>query len=329
MKSDIANFAQLVLSDGGQLFPLLIPSDKMIGPSLTNPSIYNLNGQLLVNLRNVNYVLYHAEHGINEHSWGPLCYIHTEQNQVLATHNILCSLNENFNVQEYSIVDTSLLDEKPLWEFIGLEDARLTYWKDKLFLSGVRRDTTTNGQGRMELSEIVVENGQAKEISRQRIPAPPPDTSYCEKNWMPIVDRPYHYVKWTNPTEVVKYDPEHKSTKTVTLTQYQQLNTRDLRGGSQVIPYKDHYIALLHEVDLFKSEAGRKNATYRHRFALWDQDFNLLRVSPSFDFMGAEIEFACGLTEYNDQILITFGFQDNASYLLVVNMDIIKNMVGL
>jgi predicted GH43/DUF377 family glycosyl hydrolase len=254
--------------------------------------------------------------------------VHTEQHPVLATHNILCKLDDNFNIIENNIIDTSILDVKPLWEFIGLEDGRLVKWNDKLYLSGVRRDTTTNGEGRMELSEINY-NNHPQEISRQRIPAPPPNNSYCEKNWMPIIDRPYQYVKWTNPTEVVKYDPINKSTKTIVLTDYKNFNTCDLRGGSQVIPYGDYYLALLHEVDLSKSEAGRKDGTYRHRFVLWDQDFNPLRVSPRFGFMGARIEFACGMAEYNDQILITFGFQDNASYLLVVNKFTINNLMGL
>lgn len=329
MISDIKNLCKICIKDGGQLLPLIIPSDKIIGPSLTNPSILNYNGKLLVNLRNVNYVLYHAENGVNEHPWGPLCYLHTEQHPVLATHNILCELDTDLNIVSYSIVNTSPLDKKPLWEFIGLEDARLINWDNMLFLSGVRRDTTTNGQGRMELSEIVYEDNIWKEISRQRLPAPQPDTSYCEKNWMPIADRPYQYVKWTNPTEVVEYDPLSQQTKTIILTQYQEFNTRDLRGGSQVIPYNNHYLGLLHEVDLFQSEAGRKNATYRHRFALWDQSFNLLRVSPRFDFMGAEVEFACGMTEYDDKILITFGFQDNASYLLVTNKLSINKLVAL
>ncbi len=329
MISDIGNFTKIVVDDGGQIVPLLVSSERIIGPSLTNPSVLNHNGRLLVNLRNVNYTLYHAEHGVNEHVWGPLCYLHTEQHQVLATHNILCELDSDFNIISDDIVDTKTLDVKPLWEFIGLEDARLVNWDDKLFLSGVRRDTTTNGQGRMELSEIVYENNNWKEISRQRIPAPSPDESYCEKNWMPVIDQPYTYIKWTNPTEVVKYDTENKTTTTTHLTKYQRLNTRDLRGGSQVIPYGDYYLAVLHEVDLFKSEAGRKNATYRHRFALWDKSFNLLSVGPLFDFMGAEIEFACGMTEFNDKILITFGFQDNASYLLCCNKYTINKLLKI
>lgn len=329
MKSDIGNFAKIVCDNGGLMLPLLVPKDRMIGPSLTNPSILNYRDKLLVNLRNVNYVLYHAEHGVNEHVWGPLCYLHTEQHQVLATHNILCELDDKFNIISNSIIDTKMLDVEPLWEFIGLEDGRLIDWDNKLFLSGVRRDTTPNGQGRMELSEIVIRNNQAKEISRQRMPAPGGDSSYCEKNWMPVIDQPYTYVKWTNPTEVARYNPETKTTETIILKEYTPLETRDLRGGSQVIPYGDNYLTITHEVDLFKSEAGRKNATYRHRFILWDRDFNLLRVSPLFDFMDGGVEFVCGMTEYNGQILITFGFQDNASYLVVTNSSLINTFLGL
>lgn len=329
MQSELPNFVKYCVDRGGFVHPLLVPTNTIVGPSLMNPSIFNLDGQLIVNLRNVNYVLYHAEDGVNEHVWGPLCYLHSEHNAVLATHNIICHLDESFSITNNWIVNTSALDQKPLWEFIGLEDARLVYWENKLFLSGVRRDTTTNGQGRIELSEIILDNNEYREISRQRLPAPQPNSSYCEKNWMPITDRPYEYVKWTNPTEVVKYNTQNKTTETKILTEYKALNTRDLRGGSQVIPYGDLYLAVLHEVDLYRSEAGRKNATYRHRFAIWDKDFNLIKISPLFDFMQGKIEFACGMTEYNNQILITFGFQDNIAYLLVLNKSIINELLGI
>ena len=50
MHSELSNFVNMAILDGGNIVPLIVPSDKIIGPSLTNPSIYNLNGQLLVNL---------------------------------------------------------------------------------------------------------------------------------------------------------------------------------------------------------------------------------------------------------------------------------------
>jgi len=315
--------AQECLSSKGFLRPLLVPKNGMVGPSLTNPSILNKNGELFVNLRNINYVLYHSEGGVFEHSWGPLCYLHQENDQRLATNNILCRLDSNFNIMSHNIINTSLLDETPLWEFVGLEDGRLVEWDDKLFLSGVRRDTTTNGVGRMELSEISYKD-KTIEKTRVRIPAPGLDNSYCEKNWMPVLDKEYTYVKWTNPTEVVEFNPLTKECKTTIIKEHKPFETGDLRGGSQVIPLNGYYLALVHEVYLYNSEAGRKNADYKHRFVVWNREFELIEVSSAFKFMNAKIEFCCGMAECEDKLLITFGFQDNAAYLLGMP----KNILG-
>jgi hypothetical protein len=311
------NFVQKVVKSGGRLVPLMVPSEDIKNPSLTNPSILNDNNKIIVNLRNVNYCLYHSENNINEHHWGPLCYLHPENNWILQTFNILCEIDHNLNIFAYSTIDTTKLDIEPKWEFVGLEDGRLVKWDNILYLSGVRRDTTTHGEGRIELSSLELSpDNKVIETSRNRIPAPPPNNSYCEKNWMPILDMPYHYVKWTNPTEVVKYDINNKTCETLKTTEYREFNTGDLRGGSQVLKIKDYYFAIVHEVDLFNSEAGRKNAIYYHRIVLWNQNFELVKISDRFNFMGAKIEFCCGMAEYQDYYLITFGFQDNASYLL-------------
>lgn len=309
--------AKTVIEAGGFVKPLLVPASSRRGPSLSNPSVYlSKNGQLMVNIRNLNYVLYHSEKGLFEHSWGPLCYLHRENDMRLVTDNILCTLDHNYEISSNSIVDTTLLDETPLWEFVGLEDGRLVEWGGKLYLSGVRRDTTTNGQGRMELSELVVKKDKAMEKTRIRIPAPGSDSSYCEKNWMPVLDKEYTYVKWTNPTEVVEVDSVSKSCKTVFLSEHKPIRTSDLRGGSQVITFGGHYLALVHEVNLFNSEAGKKNAVYTHRFVVWDMEWNLTEVSDSFSFMDAKIEFCCGMAEHGEFILVSFGFQDNAAFLM-------------
>ena len=315
------------LKHGGAIYPLLLPPDKLPGPSIANPSIINYNGKILANLRVLNYILYHSETNLNEHPYGPMLYLHQESDQTLTTYNIFCELDDDLSIKAYSQIDSSDFDVEPLWEFIGLEDGRIVSWDDKLFLCGVRRDTTTNGVGRMELSELSAENNKIKEISRVRIPAPPPDESYCEKNWMPIVDKPYHFVKWTNPTEVVKFDPETKTTETVILGEYQDLDSFDLRGASQVLRMGDNYIALLHETHLYRSEADRKDGTYYHRFILWDENFNIVKLSERFNFLGAKVEFSCGMCKRHEDFLITFGFQDNASFLFKVKQNFIMDML--
>lgn len=319
------HFAKHVLDNGGTIAPLVIDASKTNGTGLFNPSVYVDNDKIYVNVRHCQYTLYHAELNKHEHPWGPLLYFNPENDITLTTTNFFGELNDDLSFKYYNNVDTSKLDVKPIWEFVGLEDARIVKWNNKIYLSGVRRDTTTNGQGRMELSEIAVSQ-QPKEISRFRIPAPAPDTSYCEKNWMPIVDMPYHYLKWCNPVEIVKVDPEKKTCETVFLGKNMHFNW-DLRGGGQVIPFEDGYLSITHETDLYSSEQGRKDATYRHRLVYWSKDWIPIRKSEKFSFMGAKVEFACGLANYKNDILITFGFQDNAAYVIRCSKQTVKDFL--
>lgn len=324
----MTNFVKLALESGGIIKPLLIDSKDLSGPSLTNPSVVVIDDKILVNIRNVNYTLYHAELNKFEHMWGPLSYIHPENDNFLRTTNYIAELNENLDIIYYSKVDTSNFDTyQPQWEFVGLEDVRLVEWNNKLYGIGVRRDTTTNGQGRMELSQFEMCEDTVKEISRYRIPGPPPDNEYCMKNCTPITDKPFHLLKWTNPTALMKFDPIEEDTEVFSTTEYIS-GYNDMRGGSQVIPYKNGYLTLVHETNLYQSEQGKKDATYRHRFVLWDKDFKNQKFSKLFSFMNMKIEFCCGIVEYKNNFLITFGATDNAAYILQVSKSVVEDFIN-
>lgn len=323
----IYNLAKEILKAGGSTHQLIIPSEATNGLGLCNPTIINKNGELILNVRHVQYCLYHSENQQNFQSrWGPLSYLHPENDMTLTTKNFLCRLDQKtFDITSAYQIETTYLDVPPLWEFVGLEDGRLTYWDDKLYLIGVRRDTTPNGVGRMEYSEI--ENN--REMSRTRIDPPGgPDSSYCEKNWMPVIDMPHHFIKWTNPTELVKADLKTKTTQQVHLSNNWLPLSRDIRGGSQVIPYMGYHIAITHEVDLFNNELGNKDGQYYHRFVIWDKDWNLVKVSEDFKFFGGSIEFSCGMCEYNGNLLITMGFQDSSAHLIVIPLSFFNDFLG-
>lgn len=319
------SFGKFCLERGGKIIPLLIQSKDLSGPALTNPSVLCLDDKILVNLRNINYTLYHSEKSVYEHFWGPLSYIHPENDLTLRTTNVMCELDYDLNLKNYKKVDTSTLDQKPLWTFIGLEDARLVQWEDKIFLCGVRRDTTTNGEGRMELSEI--DPTTYEEVSRYRIPSPNGNKSYCEKNWMPILSKPYEFVKWSNPVEVAKFNPENTTCETLFLGEHTP-GCKDWRGGSQVVSWGDYYVAIIHESNLFKSEAGRKNAIYRHRFIVWDREWNRVALTKEFSFLNANIEFCCGMFIKDEYFYITAGIQDNASILIKVHESYIEEFIN-
>jgi hypothetical protein len=317
MASDELNFVKLSLENGGSIHPLVIPIEDLRGPALTNASVYLDGDTVRVNLRNINYTLYHAEKRRFQHHWGPLVYIHPENDLHLRTWNYMCELDDNMRIVRYDRVDTSKFPDKELWEFVGLEDARIVRWDGKLYITGVRRDLDTIGTGRMELFEIEVTEDSVKQINQWRIPTPGANDSYCEKNWMPITDMPFHYVKWTNGTEVVKFDTETGACERVLVTDWKDLGCIDLRGGSQVIPMgEDYRFCLNHETYLLRSEQDRKDAVYRHRFTVWDKNWNIVKVSKQFSFLMGSIEFGVGMTEYKDDYLMTFGYQDNAAYLL-------------
>jgi len=326
-ETGIVNYA---IKNGGSIHPLIIDPALTGGTGLMNPSIYLDGEQLLINIRHVNYTLYHSEGNNFEHMYGPLQYIHPEEDRTLTTTNYVANLSKQMNLENIRKVDTSRFDVDPKWEFVGLEDARLVRWEGKLYMCGVRRDTTTNGVGRMEMSEIKIGEKTTKEVSRTRFPAPTPNTSYCEKNWMPILDMPYHFVKWTNPTEVVKVDPENKTCETVVLNDFVVDNlAADLRGGSQVIPWGEGYLTMTHEVKLFNSEVGRKNGSYRHRFIVWNKDWEMTDFSPHFTFLGGEIEFCCGVVVQDGNLLISFGFQDNAAFILKMPISIVRRFIDM
>lgn len=323
------NLVQQSVSNGGKLAPIVIPKGLTNGTGLMNPSIYiDDDGDILVNLRHVNYTLYHSENEQRYPSrWGPLSYLHPEKDIRLATENYVCRLDKNLFMTDYAKVEMLSL-HTPIWEFHGLEDARIVQWSGQYFLIGVRRDTTSNGEGRMEYSWITIDKSTwtVKETKRVRIPAPDPNNSYCEKNWVPVIDKPYHFIKWASPVEVVKASSESPVCTQVMLKQG-LVAPMDQRGSSQIIRWKDKYISFSHDVNLFKNYLNQKDAIYRHRLLVWSDDLDLIGISNQFSFLDARIEFCVGAAVYGDSVLISFGFQDNAAFVLKTPGNVIDSLV--
>lgn len=327
----MTNLVQKCIQSGGRIAPIVIPNGLTAGTGLMNPSVFvDSDGDILVNLRHVNYTLYHAEGEQKYPSyWGPLAYLHPEKDLRLVTENYICRLNSDLEVTDYARVEMMTLHE-PIWEFVGLEDARLVEWNGEYLLVGVRRDTTTNGQGRMEISTIDLDKPSwtATEINRVRIPAPGADDSYCEKNWVPILDRPFEFVKWSIPTEVVSVDSGTGASETAILRESDWAD-KDQRGSSHVIRFVQYYISVTHEVALFNNYLGQKDAVYRHRLLVWDKEMNLLGASNPFSFLDAQVEFCVGAAIHPNEmdVLLSFGYQDNAAFILQVPNMVITDLL--
>jgi hypothetical protein len=325
------NLTKTILEMGGIIKPIYIDNKDSKGTGLCNASILYNDDILHMILRNVEYTLHTSE---NEQKYqscfeGPLSYYHKDNDLTLRTTNFYCIIDkQTLEIKKYSKIDTSKLDVTPIWTFIGLEDARLVYWDNKYYGVGVRRDTTTNGQGRMEFSELEIDENSVREISRTRIEVENKE-SYCEKNWMPIKNKPFHFVKWCNPTEIVKVDFENKIAEQVYIGKDIIDLPFDLRGGSQLIDWYDNtYLAIVHECKfIYKNFNGYKDAEYYHRFIIWNNDWTIGYISEPFNFMTAKVEFCTGLEEIDNNIIISFGFQDNACYAIKITKNNLNKLI--
>ena len=324
----IDNLSKIVLNNGGFITPLLIPGELTDGTGLCNVSVFiDTNGDILANIRHVHYSLYHSEFNQKFYcKWGCLAYLNPEDDISLKTGNYLCKLDsETLEVDSFNKIDTSRHDIPPVWSFHGLEDVRIFRWDDIFYVCGVRRDVKPDGEGRMELCEVEWNENGCTEITRDRI-EPPSGHTYLEKNWMPIIDMPYHFVRWADPLEVVKVNPKNKSSEIVITKNYNLELPRGLRGSSQVIPFREGRICITHEVDFFHHPGEFKDAHYYLRFIVWDKDWNLTHLSKPFKFMNAMIEFNTGLAIKDDNFIITFGYQDNAAYALTMPINLLDSL---
>ena len=75
-------------------------------------------------------ILYITQKNIFEHPWGPLVYIHPENDHKLRTWNVVGELDENMRLKWHTHIDTSKHPDKELWEFVGLEDVRIFRWEE-------------------------------------------------------------------------------------------------------------------------------------------------------------------------------------------------------
>jgi len=302
---------KFIINSGGSIIPLNFKLDSPEFTSVMNPSIVNHEGDILVNFRVTNYSLHVSSTSRYPHFSGPIGYVRSLNDPSLESKNYLAHLNIEskslIGLKEINIPTTET--EKNL-RYKGLEDARLISWMSKVYLSGTKWSLHKGTElGRINLVDI---NSPTKCIE---IPIPKFTESKCEKNWMPILDKPFSWVRWTSPTEIVQYHQLEGH-----LDSYKKTSVRtefSIRGGTQLVKVNDYYLAFAHSVDYHNMNYGKVNYDYYAHLLIFDNDLNLIFISDRFKFMNDKIEFHNGLTHYKDKLIVTFSIDDNASYALI------------
>ena len=222
-----------------------------------------------------------------------------EPEGIIKTVNYIGDMDDDLNVLSLDEIDTSHVDGPILFRDVqGMEDCRLfwDYKNDSWRMSGAFRQYDSSGVPTIAVDTlgatylpirqgdaiVGIRDGGAKNVvidrtvMQARIPGIP------EKNWMPLgYGNEFFKGPWRHP----------------------RLDGHQLRGSSGSGWMQDGWYGLLH----FCTWPGRM---YWHLFCRMDPNGEVEAITRPFYFIEPGVEFANGMTTWNDHFVITFGFRE-------------------
>ncbi len=232
-------------------------------------------------------------------------YTANDHDSVVRSANYLLQLAPDGTVSEVNLIDDEAVRaDPPLFAVTGFEDCRLIWHEGAWWASATRRDANPDGICQMVLLRL--DGARAVEV----IPLSD-GVSDHEKNWMPVVTGgpDLCFVYSIAPTVVMRVDPATRDVTRVVRQRAPAL-ARRLRGGGQVLPVAEGWLAIAHDATIVDGGAR----VYTHRWVWFDVDWRLSRISPGFLLRERGIEFAAGLAREGDDLLLTFGVQDREAW---------------
>jgi len=176
----------------------------------------------------------------------------------------------------------------------GLEDIRIWSDGDHLYGIGVFLHLDESNH-----SQAIIRIDPAKGTATLETVIPSPRV---EKNWLPIEGR-----------DLFAYSPTQLVDRAGNVTG--EPYAGKIHGGTQLLEFDDGYLSLVHyftnrryrNPGLRGRRVGRH---YVHYWAKWDHE-KITHLSRPFVFNPtAGIEFASGLTRWNDKLLVSWGWGD-------------------
>lgn len=179
--------------------------------------------------------------------------------------------------------------------FRGFDSARLFVWRDGLW--SVMCAMGTGDRPGAELFVARIDGDQFADIRRV---IPHGEPTHAEKNWMPEVigdEVRFHYRlgTLTNMDGTLTY-PGGRA------------DLARAGGGSQVIPYGDGRLCIVHD---FHARLGTFLRVYNHYFVRLDVDGQPLTISEPFTIRNKLIEIVTGMAYHPDgRLMISYGRED-------------------
>lgn len=273
-----------------------------------NPSVAVVNGLRLGIVRSVNYE-------INEAGQYPT----KDGSDIIKTKNYVASFDAQWNVLgAIPLVDATDVP-KTSFPVEGFEDCRLFAVGDQLYASTTVRDRREDGVCEIAVLKLEHDHENNVMVAKEMDVVRDYNNQVHQKNWMPVAGREV-------PTFVYAMSPtialERRESKT------SEINVNvfgaylgEMRGSSQVIPFKDGYLCVVHEVTWFPKRI------YTHRFVYLDKKLEVRAVGFPFCFIQKGIEFCAGLALDGENLVLSFGFKDASAHVAIVSAEEVAKFV--
>ncbi|MDQ2675405.1 MAG: hypothetical protein M3Y34_01230, partial [Actinomycetota bacterium] len=143
-----------------------------------------------------------------------------------------------------------------------------------------------------------------------------PDPHRHEKNWMPYAaDGKLSFVYTCGPTVVMRVDPARGGPERIA-SHGAPNEAHAFRGGSQGIDVPGGVLFCIHEALDF---GGPRR--YLHRWVKFDAAWRLVDASRRFHFTDRDVEICVGLARRGRELIASFGVDDAAAALAVMDLD--------
>ncbi len=275
-----------------------------------NPSIsQNPEGKLAVVFRSSNYLLGQYQN-----------YANLTVGTAIKNRVFFADVNGKLDMENFREVEF-LGDYRR-----GVEDCRLLWRNGSWHFLGVIWETKHTPVPRVGLFKYDEKKSVAKLIKKYEGPEP----KRTEKNWGALA------IGESSEFDFI-YDTEHiyKDGKLAKLSRPKKKYSH-IRGGTQLIDWEDGYLALVHvtskttERILNPGTFSYQDAHFRdytHLFVKYDLKGNLVGISSEFIFDVGWIEFASGLVQVGDKLVISYGVDDASMSFFVVDVAVVRKML--
>ena len=232
------------------------------------------------------------------------------------TINVIHRLDKRLDLVSHTVLDDSLLRSSCASAQYGLEDSRLFAWGEKLWAIGA--GVSPGPGGGLCVTQILVRIDDCKIVEFFELPSP---NGMPEKNWIPYVkDDRLFFVYSFSPMIVYEFN-DGRIHLQFSLKQ-NDAETFSIRGGTPFVPWRGGLIGVVHT-----APALLDKYYYQHMFVALDSNLNVLDVGEPWFIQKRGIEFACGLTEFNGNLLLSYGVSDRASAYCVLPASLIDRWV--